>query len=75
MKAVLSERGQITIPKALRDRLGLRPGQALDFQEEDGRLVAVKIPADDPVGRFYGALGGRTRSDHLIGELRDGAER
>ena len=33
MKAVVSEKGQVTIPKTLRDRLGIRPGQVLDFAE------------------------------------------
>lgn len=37
MKAVISEKGQVTIPKPLRDRLGLRPGHILDFTEEPGR--------------------------------------
>ena len=26
MKAIVAERGQVTIPKALRDKLGIRPG-------------------------------------------------
>jgi antitoxin PrlF len=33
MKAVVAERGQVTIPKRLRDRLGIRPGTVLEFQE------------------------------------------
>ena len=31
MKTVLSEKGQITIPKELREGLGLRPGQVIHF--------------------------------------------
>ena len=33
MKAKVADRGQVTIPKALRDRLGIRPGTVLDFHE------------------------------------------
>ncbi len=43
MKATVAERGQVTIPKVLRKKLGIKSGTALDFREENGRLVAVKI--------------------------------
>ncbi|MBL8932738.1 MAG: AbrB/MazE/SpoVT family DNA-binding domain-containing protein, partial [Kineosporiaceae bacterium] len=43
MKVTVSEKGQVTIPKQLRDRLGIEPGQQLEFSEEDGRLVARKV--------------------------------
>ena len=57
MKSMVSEKGQVTIPKALRDRLGLQAGQVLDFYEESGRLVAVKASAIDAVESVYGVLG------------------
>ena len=45
MKARVAERGQVTIPKRLRDRLGVKPGTVLEFSEERGRLIAVKSGA------------------------------
>ena len=42
MKAIVSEKGQVTIPKACRDRLGLQAGSVLDFEAREGKLVAVK---------------------------------
>jgi antitoxin PrlF len=48
MKAIVSEKGQVTIPKKLRDALGLRNGQVMEFWEDRGKLVAVKVLADDP---------------------------
>ena len=73
MRAVVSERGQVTIPKALRKRLGLTPGQVLDFEEVDGRLVATKVVAGDPVSALFGTfdLGGST--EEIMAELRPGA--
>ena len=56
MKAIVSEKGQVTIPKALRTRLGIRPGVVLDFEAEDGRLVAQKSPATDAIGAAWGVL-------------------
>ena len=70
MKAKVAERGQITIPKALRERLGIRPGTVLDFKEESGRLVAEKVESLDPVDRNYGKLGSGRRTDEVMRELR-----
>ena len=71
MKAKVAERGQVTIPKPLRERLGVKPGTVLDFTEENGRLVAVKTaPAADPVSAVYGCLGKRFHTDAFIQEIR-----
>ena len=46
MKAKVTTKGQVTIPIAIRARLGIRPGDELDFRAEDGCVVARKgIPA------------------------------
>ena len=55
MKAIVSEKGQITIPKAVRDRLGLMPGTILEIEASEGRLVGVKRDNVDPVAAWRGA--------------------
>jgi antitoxin PrlF len=70
MKTMVSERGQVTIPKALRDRLGIRAGTELDFQEDRGRLVARKISPEDPVEAVYGILDLPVSVDEFISEVR-----
>jgi len=72
MKTVVSEKGQVTIPKRLRESLGIGPGQVLDFNEEQGRLVATKTGARDPVASVYGILKLGRSTDELIRELRGG---
>ncbi len=74
MRAVVSEKGQVTIPKRLRDRLGIRPGQLLDFDEEGGNLVARKAAVQDPVDAVFGIvdLGGTT--DAFIAAIRGDEE-
>ena len=54
MKTILSEKGQITIPKACRDRLGLRPGTVLDVRTDHGRLIAVKQSTENPFHKWRG---------------------
>lgn len=58
MKSVVSEKGQVTIPKAVRDRLGLKPGQILEFEARGGLLVGRKrAGATRVVDRLFGILG------------------
>lgn len=75
MKAVVSEKGQVTIPKQLRDRLGIAAGQELDFTDENGRLVARKVrPASGRVESVYGILDLPEGTDAFIDEVRGEAE-
>ncbi|MBI3808969.1 MAG: AbrB/MazE/SpoVT family DNA-binding domain-containing protein [Nitrospirae bacterium] len=70
MKTVVSEKGQVTIPKPLRDRLGIRPGQVLDFRDERGQLVATKATTRDAVESVYGLLKLGRPTDEVIRSLR-----
>ncbi len=56
MKAIIYKNGQVTIPKLIRDNLGIQPGQVLDFRVEHGRLVATKAILQDEVESLYGIL-------------------
>jgi antitoxin PrlF len=70
MKARVAERGQVTIPKRLRERLGVKPGTVLEFSEEHGRLIAVKSGGADPVSEVYGCLGKKIHADTILAQLR-----
>ncbi len=70
MKGRVAERGQVTIPKRLRDRLGVKPGTVLEFSEERGRLIAVKSGGADPVTEVYRCLGKKINSDAVMAQLR-----
>jgi AbrB family looped-hinge helix DNA binding protein len=74
MKATVGERGQVTIPKQLRDRLDLRPGQRLVVTEEEGRVILVKDLADDRMMHVYGTLKLPGTVDEIIDEMRGPAE-
>ena len=56
MNAIVGERGQVTIPKQIRDRLGIKPKTVLDFHAENGRLSATKVTPADPVAEVRGIL-------------------
>lgn len=56
MKSVVSEKGQVTIPKALRTKLGLRAGTIVDFEADRGRLIGRKASGRDVIDELYGSL-------------------
>jgi antitoxin PrlF len=71
MKTTVSEKGQVTIPKPLRSRLGIRAGQVLEVQEQQGRLVITKSTARDPVDEVFGILKLGQSTDEIMARLRD----
>ena len=70
MKSRLTEKGQVTIPKPLRDSLGLEPGQELEFEEQDGRLVVRRVAPADPLRQLLGLVRERTDVDAFLAETR-----
>lgn len=53
MEVTVAERGQITLPKAVRDALGLSKGSVLKVELESGRIVLRKS-VDDAISRARG---------------------
>jgi AbrB family looped-hinge helix DNA binding protein len=56
MKSIVSERGQVTIPKRIRDRLGLYPGQEIEFEASNGLLIGKKKTETDVVISVTGII-------------------
>jgi antitoxin PrlF len=51
----ITAKGQTTVPRAVRERLRLRPGDSVAYVEEGGRIMLVKAgadAADDPFAAF-----------------------
>jgi len=53
MEATVAERGQITLPKAVRDALGLTKGTTLKV-ELDGSRIILRKDVSDAVSRARG---------------------
>ncbi len=71
MQAIVAERGQITLPKAVRDALGLRKGTQLKV-ELDGSRIVLKKSVDDAVSRARGRfkLAGFGSTDEALRAIR-----
>jgi AbrB family looped-hinge helix DNA binding protein len=70
VKSRLSSKGQVTVPAAVRDQLGLTPGTAVEFIVREGEAVLRKRAAADPVARVYGRLTLQRDVDVLVDEMR-----
>lgn len=71
MGTVVTQKGQVTIPKRVRDRLGIRPGTTVEFElTEDGRFALLKAgrPARkrSPFARLRGVATGRMSTDEIM---------
>ena len=67
----ISERGQITIPKLLRDRFGLSRDVEVDLvSTKEGILIQKSSKAKHPIDLVYGILNRPSDSDQYIEEVR-----
>ena len=68
-------KGQVVIPKAIRDRLGLTPGRKLAVEIHDKDIVLHPLPKD-PINALCGILKGKgSLTKTLLQERRKERER
>lgn len=72
VSAKVTSKGQITIPKHVRDRMGLDPGDEVEFIEEDGAFRIRKELRVSPYRAYRGSLKrwGDQDPEGLLRELR-----
>ena len=70
MKVFVTEDGQVTIPKDLRERLNITPGTVMEFHEDNGRLVGEKVTGADPITEVMGCLVLDAPADQILAEMR-----
>lgn len=72
MSTVVTRKGQVTIPKKVRDHLGIGPGTAVDFElAEDGRVTVSKAgggapPGPSPFARVRGRASAGMSTDEIM---------
>ncbi len=74
-RAVVTSKGQVTIPKAVREKYGLKAGTALDFEMTGERSFTV-LPRIGALKDLVGLLKqhNRRRRPFTIEEMRDAIE-
>jgi len=69
----LTSKGQVTVPKAAREALGIGPGSEVEFVIRNGEAVIRKASVRSAIERWAGQLAtrGETRTtDEIMEELR-----
>ena len=59
--STLTSKGQITIPKEVRERLGLQEGDRIVFQFDQQGQVVLRPESRDPLGNLVGLLRHRAK--------------
>jgi antitoxin PrlF len=74
MANTVTSKGQVTIPKPVRDHLGIVPGSQVEFRRAaDGRIVIEKADGTRQPSRFAkvrGSAGPGMTTDELMALLR-----
>lgn len=75
----ISSKGQVTVPQEIRKRLGVRPGDRIDFVVEGDRTVIRPSRSDEnPFEKYRGILGpfpgGEKGINAWINEIRSDEE-
>lgn len=73
-QATLTSKGQITLPKAIRQALGVTTGGKVAFELRGGEVIVTRADAEheDPaIGAFLGLLEEDVRKGRNVGKLPD----
>lgn len=52
MQATVTDKGQVTLPKAIRDRLGIEPGTRIAFEVRPDGTLSVRVLTRGSSGLF-----------------------
>ncbi len=72
-RSIITSKGQITIPKTVRNSLNLKTGDTVDFILRDGevRLVPVSRSVSDVFGLLYRKNRKAYSDEQIAGKLKD----
>lgn len=66
----MSENGQVTVPKKIRDQMNIRAGDSIEFHVRDGEIGGHRVAAEIAWDEVYGLLKNDKSTDELMLELR-----
>ncbi len=72
VKSKVTSKGQVTIPKDVRERLGLKPGDEIEFVEDNAGFRMQKRLLASPFKKYRGYLKGLAgrNPDDLVERMR-----
>lgn len=73
MVSTVTDKGQVTLPKAIRDRLGIRPGTKLAFELQADQTLLVRVLTRGSAG-LYGLLARPGEPTRSLDEMQAGVD-
>ena len=70
----VTSKGQVTIPRNVREVLGIAPETDIDFKEDNGRFYIVKTSkhkATDKFNKFRGVASAKMTTDEIMSLTRE----
>jgi len=66
----VTRKGQVTIPKNIREKFGIKPGTSIKFRVVAGKCVIEKEITNEKIDKWIGYIGSSKITDKLISEIR-----
>jgi len=66
----VTQKGQVTIPRDIRDKLGIKPGSSVRFRVVEGKCVVEKEVKGNKIDKWVGYLKSKKKTNELIEEIR-----
>ena len=63
--STINRKGQVTLPKTVRDGLGLVPGSEVEFELREGEVLLRKSVSEEKFVRWQGYLRGKLSEDSM----------
>jgi antitoxin PrlF len=74
MSTTVTSKGQVTIPKAVREHLGIKPGSQVSFRLNDAGAVVIEADRPNPepsrFAKLRGHAGPGPKTDEIMALLR-----
>ncbi len=72
----ITARGQVTLRKEVLEKLGVQPGQKIEFDFDDSNNVIIRpIRQTGRIEDFFGILAGKTKVKATLEEIKEATER
>lgn len=63
--STVTSKGQVTLPKKVRDALGLVPGSEVEFELREGQVLLHKRVSEEKLAHWQGYLRGKLPEDSV----------
>jgi len=68
--ATVTKKYQVCIPKKIREKVGIKPGDRLEFETRKNEIIIRRKSNTSVLDKYIGYLRSRRKTDDVISDLR-----